>query len=256
MIPSIHYLGNVLAHKQSLSFSQNSILKPIIIVSLSILGSLIMLCALLVKPLFHPEYIRWFVHNYYALLSSSFIIYMCDILLKLNNKKGKLAVIVLFTAVPALHLYYTKDFQRIYSMVNFQKVSLNQMKEAQDALTILSKDGPCYLITESHQARGMGWDLTMQNYKPLDYFYVISNCTILNGSWITLPFENSRDLLGLPSSSFFSSTNFEPIYYIGKQETLELYLPKLDHISTKKMNVRLGENWVYKLIRDAPNSHL
>ena len=135
-------------------------------------------------------------------------------------------------------------------MVNFQKVPYEEVKNVRRVLSTLSKDDPCYLITESRQAMGMGWDLTMQKYKPLDYYYVISDCRILNGSWITQPLENSRKLFNLPSQSFFTSTNFEPIYFIGKDETLNRYLGELENISAYKLAIKMGGNSIYKITRE------
>ncbi len=249
MMPALHYLINRWRTKRSLPVSQERIIKSIFVLTLSITGALIMLCALFIKPVFHYEYIKWFVYNYFAVLASAFLIYLFDRIVNREKKYGKPVVLLIFIIIPILHFCYAKDFQHIYRKVDSQKISYDELKNVQRKLNSLSKDGVCYLITESHQITGMGWSHTIQNYKPLDYYWVISDCKILNGSWITPPYENSRKLFDLPSQSFFTSTNFDPIYFVGQEETFSRYLRELDNISAHKLDVRLGGNSIYQIIR-------
>ena len=250
MIPAVHHLVNRWLMKRSLAVSQARIIKSIFVFSLSIMGALVMLCALFIKPVFHYEYIKWFVYNYFAVLASAFLIYLFDLTTKKNAEYGKKAILLIFIIIPIFHFYYANDFQHIYNKVDSQKISYDELQDVQKKLNSLSKDGACYLITESHQITGMGWNHTIQKYKPLDYYWVISDCKILNGSWISPPHENSRKLFDLPSQSFFESTNFEPIYFIGKDETFRRYLKKLNNISANKMDVKIGGNSIYRIIRE------
>jgi len=80
MIPALHYLINRWLTKRSLPVSQARIIKSIFVFSLSIMGALIMLCALFIKPVFHYEYIKWFVYNFFAFLASAFLIYLFDLM--------------------------------------------------------------------------------------------------------------------------------------------------------------------------------
>ena len=168
---------------------------------------------------------------------------------KYSSKYNNITNLSILLAILTFYFFHAKDFRHIHHRVNAFKSSYRELKNVQHVLNTLSENGKCYLITESTHIPGIGFNHTAQKYRPLDYFWVISDCVILNGSWLTSPLENSRDLFGLPSQSFFRSTTFEPIYFLGTEGAFSRYIEKLQKISAQKQDIQIGGNTIYKMIR-------
>ncbi len=112
-------------------------------------------------------------------------------------------------------------------------------------LNQLPKAGRCSQITESRMIEFH----FAQNFRPLDYFAVISDCRILNGSWITRPLKYCREILNLPSQKFYKSFDSSPIYFIGKEKALSNYLEQVDNLSARDIPWKSGDIKTYQIIR-------
>jgi hypothetical protein len=72
----------------------------------------------------------------------------------------------------------------------------------------------------------------------------------LNGSWLILPFDKSRDIDNLPSKEFFSSIkNNNPLYFIVKEETMKQYLNKVNSIYVNKLNLKINDFSIYNVLQ-------
>ena len=250
LIPLLHHFMGRRGYTWSSRVERLHIVKVIYVFALSILIALTLFFTLHVIPLFHWGFMHWFVHNYFAGLAASFLIYLSYLIAHANQKKMRFVILLIYLMLPLSYFYYAKDFQHISRKVNHHKISHDELKEVQSLLNRISEHGKCNLITESTYIEGQGWAHAGQLYRALEYYWVISDCRILNGSWFTFPLENSRELFDLPSSSFFASADFEPIYYIGTDETFSRYLSKTNGIRADKLDHSIGGNSIYKIRRD------
>jgi hypothetical protein len=239
-------------YKQGWTIEDAVLFRATLVYSLSIAASILLACFLLAKPIFHIEYVRWYIHIYFSLLASVFFIFNAILINKLQNNYLKKIIIVLFFIVcPIVVSLYLKDIRNIDFWVNLHKTPYSTMRNLKNTLDKLSaKDTMVNLITESELIPVMGWYITIQKYRPLEYSPMLSDCRILNGSWLILPFDKSRDIDNLPSKEFFSSIkNKGPLYFIVKEETMNQYLNKVNSISVNKLNLKINELPIYKVFK-------
>lgn len=224
----------------------DSLFKSISVIFLTITGSLIIAAGFIPFAGITMDYVNWFAYNYFALLASLFFVFICYIIIQTGNRAVvKIFYTVCFIVIPCLMLFYGNDFRKIYWNVNAQKISYGELKETQTLLNNLSNNSDCNLITEST----MFLSHTILKYKPLQYYAVFSDCSFLNGSWYTLPLDQSRDINNLPSEEFFESTTKNPIYFIGSKETMVDYLKKVNNITAIQLNYKIKDFCVFKIIK-------
>ena len=224
IIPVTVFLTKKLLLKQSLSDDERTILRVVSIFFLCIAGSLIVMCVLKVKPLANPEYIRWFAFYYFAILASLFLIFLANLLLKKQNGYAKVAFFLICFSLVLFNVKYVKDFHMIGQWVKYGSISFQEMQNLQTVLNKLTKKNKCYLITESRQG-GHAWiggRHTMQTYKPLDYFAVISDCKILNGSWVTSPLKQSREIENMPAAQFYTDNILHVYFMISSKFSISI----------------------------------
>ena len=250
LVPSLYFMAQKFIFKRRILKEEESIFRGALVFFLSIIGSMILASGLFAKPVFHLDYVRWFSYNYYALLGAFFLIFVCAMVNRMKNKFGiRMFCVGYFIILPLIYFMFINDFRSAYLMVNAQKISYGEMQNLKTVLDGLSRDCDCNLITESRTLSGKGWCLTMQGYKPLDYYAVISECKIVNGSWITLPRNESRKVLKLPSQKFYESQYNGCLYFVGRQDTLYKYLKQIEKISAHKSESLTKEVGVYKIIK-------
>jgi hypothetical protein len=239
-------------YKQGWTIEDTAFFKATLVYSLSIAASILLVCFFLAKPIFHVEYVKWYIHIYFSLLASTFLIFIGILVFKLQNiYLKKLFAVIFFIILPIVTSLYLKDVGNIRIFVNFLKTPYSTMGDLENTLDKLStKNTIVSLITESELISGMGWNATTQNYRPLEYSSVLSNCRILNGSWLILPFDKSRDIDNLPSKEFFSSIkNNNPLYFIVKEETMKQYLNKVNSIYVNKLNLKINDFSIYNVLQ-------
>ncbi len=189
---------------------------------------------------------RWFFYNFTALLGSVFFVFMCLVAVKTKKSSAlKLFQIIYFIIIPTIYFCCCNDFSLVHKTLNAKKnqISLHELKELQSVLNLLTDDCECSLIIKSRSV----YYHSLLAYEPLEYYSVISKCRILNGSFITRPFEGSRDVNGLPSAQFLKTFNKQPVYFICEEKTLREYLNAVDGITYEVLDYRVGNFMVYKL---------
>ena len=239
-------------YKQGWTIDDAALFRATLVYSLSIGASILLVCFLLAKPIFHVEYVKWYIHIYFSLLASTFLIFISMLVFKLQNIYfKKMSSVILFIAFPIITSLYLKDVVKIKIFVNFLKTPYSTMRDLKNTLDKLStKDTIANLITESELISDMGWNATIQKYRPLEYSSMLSNCRILNGSWLILPFDRSRDIDNLPSKEFFSSIkNNAPLYFIVEEETMKQYLNEVTSIYVNKLNLKIKEFSIYNVLQ-------
>ncbi len=246
LIPVLYYAVNKFFIKRGPLFVEKSILKASSTSFLAIFGGVILASGFIPKSGINIDFVRWFSYNYNALLGSVFFVFICYMVAKTKNKLPvRMFCVIYFIIVPFYLFSFGMDFRRVYRIVNSGKISYGEMKNLHMVLDEFSKDGDCNLITDSYMVSD---SFAIINYKPLAYYAVLSDCRILNGSWITRPLDESRKIINLPSQKFYESLNNESIYYIGKKDTLNNYLKQLDNISSVGLDLKIKDLEVHKII--------
>jgi len=249
-LPILHYLYIRFYRKTEDLDNDNAIIKLLTVSFSSITCAVIMSCGFI--PLTSQALgtlIQWFSYNFFALLGATFFIFICHIVTKTGNgvaKKGLL--IIIFIIIPIIPLGFENDFKKLYQNVNKHKISYDELKTLEAVLQNLSNtDGVCNLLTQS---QSIWWNHQIQDYRPLEYHAVISDCRILNGTFFSFPMDGSRREFVLPSRQFYDSFGDEPIYYIGKKGFLDAYMKRTACLSYIPLDVAVGSLGIYKIIKE------
>ena len=245
LAPLLYFMAKKFLVKRNLSIEEESIHKAVLVLSLSILGGLILASGFIPKSGAKMEYVRWVAYNYNALVASVFFVFIWFLVLATKNRLFvRTFWVIYFIIIPVVFLTFGNDFRRAYKKVDSYKVSYTELKNLQTALSELSEDGCCNLITESD----LLFSHAIQKYRPLEYYAVFSDCRILNGSWFILPLKDSRRIRGLPSRGFYELFHNETVYFIGREDTLNRYLDRLDNISAIELDLRINSLGVYEMV--------
>ncbi len=250
LLPILYYLFIRFYRKTKDLINDNSIMKLLAVSFFSIACAVIISCGFI--PLTSQALatlIQWFSYNFCALLGAAFFIFICHVVIKTGKGAAKkLLLIVLFIIIPIAPLGFENDFKKLYQNVNEQKISYNELKTLEDVLQNLSNtDGVCNLLTQSQST---WWNHQIQDYRPLEYHAVISDCRILNGTFFSFPMDGSRREFILPSRQFYDSFGDEPLYYIGTKIFLDAYMKRTACLSYMPLDVTVGSLGIFKIIRE------
>ncbi len=233
-------------------YIHNNIFIAVLIFAMMILICVFWASGIIPKTGLNPDIVRWFAYNFYTLLFAVFFIFLCSLISMLKNRMlKKFFTGSIIIVIPFLFFLCCNDFNKLYKSVTRSRITYNEMKDLRNMLTSLISDRDCSLITESSL---IWWNekKAIHKYRPLEYYAVLSDLKILNGSWISTPIQGSREVEGLPSEQFYKDSSVENFYYVGSKETMQKYLAQVKSIRVMHIGdmgwKKIDGQYIFKLM--------
>ncbi|MDJ0956816.1 MAG: hypothetical protein QNI91_08175 [Arenicellales bacterium] len=153
------------------------------------------------------DYARWFSFVPQFIVFSIVVLAVCIVTIKAwQGKNRRLAAMVGIVALGVLSTripYVWDDARQVRLLVKASHISRQEIKEATSTLAAFSEKAPCYVATQGLPIA----DRYAHGYRLVSYVPVVSDCTVVSGSWIHTPMPGGRDNDGFPSQSFVQRLN-------------------------------------------------
>jgi len=192
----------------------------------AIVGSVLIAAGFIPRSGINADYVRWFLFFFQAALFGIGLFAAVSLVQALPARlPRRLGMAAAAVAAVALLMVGRADYIVVTQSVFNQRLGREEIYQVGDALGRLGRGGSCLLVTESHS---MGDRVVVQSYKPLEYVELVSNCRVINGTWMSPSIEDGRVLGGLPSPAAFE--RLEPgsaVFVLASPERVADYQARL-----------------------------
>lgn len=156
------------------------------------------------------------------------------------------ASLISVAAVGAMLALY--DLAGRNSASRVEAIRWSDLVQVRDVIETISaaEPGPCYLVTESnaifqniHRA---------QRYRPLEYAELLTECTIINGSFVRRGVPGSREMGGLPKATVMSALpNSATVLLVARDSTMTRWSKEMPAVEFAQLPLNLGPLPIWRL---------